>query len=114
MADDIEEIYVRSYRELITGFDSPRALLDAIRTSETTWPDQWVLQLQARIQEAARVAIHADGLSDADLLSAHFEPVGDVSAFVHEELERVGPDATCCVLPEGPLTIPYLATENKN
>jgi nickel-dependent lactate racemase len=103
-----------SYRELITGFDSPRALLDAIRTSETTWPDQWVLQLQARIQEAARVAIHADGLSDADLLSAHFEPVGDVSAFVHEELERVGPDATCCVLPEGPLTIPYLATENKN
>ena len=103
-----------SYRELITGFASPRAMSDAIRAAESTWPDQWVLQLQARIQEAGRVGVHADGLSDADLISAHFEPVGDISAFVRQELARVGPDATCCVLPQGPLTIPYLATEHES
>jgi hypothetical protein len=87
---------------------------DAIRAAESTWPDQWVLQLQARIQEAGRVGVHADGLSDADLISAHFEPVGDISAFVRQELARVGLDATCCVLPQGPLTIPYLATEHES
>ncbi len=102
-----------SYRELITRYDSPHALSEAIRTAESTWPDQWVLQVQARIQEATRVGMHADGLSAADLTAAHFEPVEDVSAFVGDELSRVGPGATCCVLPDGPITIPYLAEQAK-
>lgn len=97
-----------SYRELITRYDSPHKLSEAIKTAESTWPDQWVLQLQARIQQANRVGMHADGLSDADLIAAHFEPVGDISACIEKELARVGPGASCCVLPQGPLTIPYL------
>jgi nickel-dependent lactate racemase len=98
-----------SYRELITSYDSPKALSEAIMTAEPPWPDQWVLQIQARIQETARVGVHAGGLSAAELRSAHFEPVDDVSAYVKDELARVGPGATCCVLPQGPLTVPYLA-----
>jgi nickel-dependent lactate racemase len=97
-----------SYRELITRYDSPQELSEAIRTAESTWPDQWVLQLQARIQETARVGVHADGLSADELISAHFEPVGDVSDYIEDEFSQMGKDATCCVLPEGPLTIPYL------
>lgn len=98
-----------SYRELITSYDSPRRLSEAIMTAERARADQWVLQIQARIQETARVGVHAGGLSAAELRSAHFEPVDDVSAYVEDELARVGPGATCCVLPQGPLTVPHLA-----
>ena len=40
---------------------------------------------------------------------AHLEPVADVAAAVAAELERRGRDTPVAVLPEGPMTIPYLA-----
>jgi lactate racemase len=97
-----------SYRELVTKYRSSQALSAAIRSSATTLPDQWVLQVQARILDNARVAMHADGLTSAELVAANFLPVDDISSYVKEELARVGPNARCCVLPEGPLTVPYL------
>jgi hypothetical protein len=36
------------------------------------------------------------------------EPVVDVGSRLAEELRRVGRDAPVAVLPEGPMTIPYL------
>jgi len=97
-----------SYRELLTSAESPAQLLDEIFARSTTLPDQWQIQIQAQVQAGARVAMHADGLSDAELTSAHLQPVDDIAARVRAELDQLGPDAMCCVLPEGPQTIPYL------
>ena len=36
-------------------------------------------------------------------------PIDDVAATTREQLDRAGPGARVCVLPEGPQTIPYLA-----
>ena len=93
-----------SYREVLTSAASPAALLAAIRARPHTVPDQWQVQVQARIQTAARVIMHTSYLSDADLREAHLEQTPDIAACVAEH----GPDATICVLPEGPQTIPYL------
>jgi len=41
---------------------------------------------------------------------AHVEAVSDVSARLAEELDAIGRDAPVAVLPEGPMTIPYLRT----
>jgi nickel-dependent lactate racemase len=71
-------------------------------------PDQWTVQVQARIQARARVRVHASGLSDQELSAAHLEPAPDVAAAVDEALSAAGRDARVCVLPEGPQTIPYL------
>jgi lactate racemase len=40
----------------------------------------------------------------------HLEPVADITAAVSEELKNVGQDqdAPVAVLPEGPMTVPYL------
>jgi hypothetical protein len=38
----------------------------------------------------------------------HIEPVGDITARIREELSRIGEDAPVAVLPEGPMTVPYL------
>jgi lactate racemase len=98
-----------SYREVLTSATSPQALLDQIAGRPHTVPDQWQVQIQARIQCGARVVMHTGYLSDEQLASAHLEQTDDVSACVARALSAAGADARVCVLPEGPLTIPYLA-----
>ena len=43
------------------------------------------------------------------LRAAHLEPCEDIAALVREEVARIGPGARVAVLPQGPLTIPYVA-----
>lgn len=97
------------YRQLLLSARTPGELLDRIEGSTVTVPDQWEAQIQAKILRTARVAVHADGVSDADLRAVGLEPVGDVGAFVSQALQRAGPGARLCVLPDGPQTIPYIA-----
>jgi len=97
------------YRQLLLSGGSPAELLERIESGTETQPDQWEAQIQAKILCGARVAVHADGLSDADLLAVGLEPVGDIATFVGRALHRAGAGARLCVLPDGPQTIPYIA-----
>lgn len=71
-------------------------------------PEQWQAQIQALIQRRAEVQIHS-GLSDETVRACHLTPCHDISRAVKERLAKLGPDARVAVLPQGPLTIPYLA-----
>jgi hypothetical protein len=71
-------------------------------------PDQWQVQVQARIQAAHRVVVHTTALDDAELAEAHLGRTEDIAATVAEEVAAVGSGARVCVLPEGPQTIPYV------
>lgn len=75
---------------------------------DRTEPDQWQVQVLARVLNRAQVVVHADGLDTADLRSAHLGCTDDVSVAVAEALSAAGPDASLCVLPEGPQTIAYV------
>jgi nickel-dependent lactate racemase len=97
-----------SYREVLTSAGSPQGLLDLIAAREVTVPDQWQVQIQARIQASSRVVMHTAKLSDDELAEAHLAQTGDISAAVAEEVARIGAGARVCILPEGPQTIPYL------
>jgi nickel-dependent lactate racemase len=97
------------YRELLVSQRSPRELIDAIVSSRSVIPDQWQVQVQANIQTRATVVMYTDYLSDQELAQVHLAQTRDIAATVREELERRGPGATVCVLPEGPQTIPRLA-----
>jgi nickel-dependent lactate racemase len=97
-----------SYREVLTSAESPQALFEMISAREKTVPDQWQVQIQARIQSAHRVVMHTSALSAADLAAAHLTRTDDVSEAIARELRAVGPGARVCVLPEGPQTIPYV------
>jgi lactate racemase len=98
------------YRELLLSQRSPRELIDAIVSSRSVTPDQWQVQVQANIQTRANVVMYTDYLSDDELAQVHLAQTRDIAATVGEELDRRGPDATVCVLPEGPQTIPRLAS----
>lgn len=99
-----------SYRSVLVSADSPQALLDQIGSSADTAPDQWQVQIQARIQATSRVVMHTGFLTDSELRAAHLEQTADITATVAESLAAAGPDARLCILPEGPQTIPYVAS----
>lgn len=98
-----------SYAEILQSADSPSELLAMINSPGYRVPDQWQVQIQAMVQEKARVQVKAGALSDEQLAAAHFEPVSDVTQAVESALREAGKGATLCVLPQGPQTIPYLA-----
>ncbi|HEY6745107.1 MAG TPA: nickel-dependent lactate racemase [Mycobacteriales bacterium] len=97
-----------SYQEVLSSADSPEALLAEISGRPRTAPDQWQVQVQAKIQSQARVVVYSDFLSADQLAAAHLGHTTDIAATVREALAAAGPDARLCVLPEGPQTIPYV------
>ena len=97
-----------SYRSELTLAASPQTLLESIAARTQTVPDQWQIQIQARIQSQSRVVMHTSFLSDDDLAAAHLEQTHDIAATVNEALDAAGPHAHVCALPAGPQTIPYL------
>ena len=98
-----------NYRKLLFDYPDPDSLLRAIRHPDFSVFDQWQVQLQALICQKARVAIQCD-LDGESLKKAHLIPVESVDVALREELQRIGPDASVAVLPEGPVTVPYLRT----
>src|SRR5438552_7493019 len=97
-----------AYGEILASRPSPRELLDMIVTPGYSRPDQWQVQIQAQIQLKARVLLKADRLRSDQIRAAHIEPIDDVSSAVREALGRAGSNATLCVLPHGPQTIPFV------
>jgi len=96
-----------NFRKLLFEADSPRTLLDTIEAPGFSMYDQWEAQLLALVRLRARVGLFSE-LPPADVRRAHLEPVPDLRMAVAAELARVGEDAPVAVLPEGPMTIPYL------
>ena len=95
-----------NFKQLL--FDAPdaRTLLDTIMAPGFSVYDQWEAQLLAIIALKARVALKSE-LDPADVRRAHLEPVEDLGARIDEELRRRG-DVPVAILPEGPMTIPYV------
>ena len=97
-----------NFRRLLFEHATPRALLDAIETPGFALHDQWAAQIIALVRLRARVGLLSE-LPPVEVLRAHLEPVEDLAAAVTSELQRRGADTPLAVLPEGPMTIPYLA-----
>jgi nickel-dependent lactate racemase len=100
-----------SYAGILRSRSSLDEILAMIESPGYRVPDQWQVQVQARVQRNARVLVRADGVSDKQLQAAHLTPVRDIEAAVLAALKAAGPESRVCVLPEGPQTIPYLDDE---
>ena len=96
-----------NFKKLLFEHPTPEAILETVLAPGFLLFDQWEAQLLAMIRRQARVGLYSE-LSPDEVRRAHLEPVEDLSAAVVAELSRIGSDAPIAVLPEGPLTIPYL------
>lgn len=96
-----------NFRQLLFEHNSAQAILDTILAPGFSVYDQWEAQMLANILLKARVSL-LSSMPPADVRRAHIEPITDIADRINRELERIGRNAPLAVLPEGPLTIPYL------
>ena len=96
-----------NFRRLLFEHSSPRALLDTIVQDGFAMFDQWQAQVLALALLRARIGVYSEIPAD-DIRRSHLEPVADIAQRVEEELNRAGRNARIAVLPEGPMTIPFL------
>ncbi|HJO10079.1 MAG TPA: nickel-dependent lactate racemase [Verrucomicrobiota bacterium] len=94
--------------ELMRSADSIEEILAKLSTPGFVRPEQWQAQIQALVQRRAEVLVRCE-LDDATLQACHLAPCPDISTEVANRLAKLGPNALVAVLPQGPLTIPYLA-----
>jgi nickel-dependent lactate racemase len=96
------------YAQLLAEAGSLQGLLDLLARPGFTAQDQWQVQVQAQIQQKAEVYVYSDGLSEEQVRRALFSPCRDIEATLDRLMEKYGREARICVMPEGPLLIPYL------
>jgi nickel-dependent lactate racemase len=95
-----------NYKKLLWEASSPQELWDRVTAPDFRAIDQWEAFLHARLCLHADIHIYADGLSDEQIHRAMLSPCRDIEAALEELIGRYGP--RLCVLPQGPMTIPYL------
>jgi len=102
------------YANLLRAAPSPQALLERLTAPGFACQDQWEAHIQALVQLRADVHVYADGLSDRQIREALLTPCRSIEDTIAELLERYGPEATVCALPEGPQTVPFLKGQRTN
>lgn len=95
-----------SYEKLLRSAESPEELLAKLANGPAQH-EQWQAQIQALVQRKARVLLHSS-LPEHAVRAAHLAPCPDIAAEVRNALRTLPPTARVAVLPQGPLTIPYV------
>jgi nickel-dependent lactate racemase len=96
-----------NFRRLLLEHATPAALLETIHQPGYLVYDQWEAQLLALMRVRARIALLSE-LDDDEVRAAFLEPIHDVADAVRRALDEYGAEAPIAVLPEGPMTIPYV------
>jgi nickel-dependent lactate racemase len=93
------------HEQLLRSLPDGEALLERLAEPGFSFPEQWQGQIQALIQRRAEVHVFSS-LDDATVRSAHLIPCHDIE---HTVRSRLHPNTRIAVLPQGPLTVPYIA-----
>ncbi|HSW45500.1 MAG TPA: nickel-dependent lactate racemase [Phycisphaerae bacterium] len=97
------------FGRLLREAGSPTEALARIESPGFGCMDQWQVQVQTRIQQRCDVYVRSDGLTDEQITSCLLKPCRRIEDTLADLSGKSnGRPFTVCVLPEGPLTIPYL------
>jgi len=94
--------------KLLRSVGSGQELLQKLGTPGFVWPEQWQGHIQSLIQRRAEIHLYS-GMSEESIRAAHLIPCRDIATTVSAKLGPHPNGARIAVLPQGPLTIPYLA-----
>jgi len=96
------------YGRLLGEADNLDGLLEKVRQPGFTIQDSWQAHIHALICKKADVFLYSHNLSDEQISNAFLKVCRNVEDTLAELLKRYGQEASICILPEGPLTIPYV------
>jgi len=92
---------------ILRSATSPEEILTRLATPGFRQPEQWQAQIQALIQRKARVLLYSS-LPESTVRAVHLTPCRDIGDAVSDLLQQHTNGMRIAVLPQGPLTIPYL------
>jgi len=96
-----------NFARLLFEHSSPGAILDTVLKPGFLMSDQWEAQLLAMIQINAKVALFSS-LSAADVRRSHMDYIKNLNEYLAFIMKQLGENTPVAVLPDGPLTIPYI------
>lgn len=97
------------YKKLLFEAADPASLLERLRGGGCCCQDAWQAQIHASICQKADVHLFSRNLTDEQIERAMLKPCRDIAGTVDRLLKSYGRDASICVLPEGPQTIPFVS-----
>jgi nickel-dependent lactate racemase len=100
-----------SFGRLLREAKTVDDLLARIRSPGFAVDDQWQAQILALILKRADVYVHAGGLAPEQIALAKLRPCPSIDEQVAQLMGKRGGNASICVLPEGPQTVPFSASE---
>ena len=95
-----------NFARLVFEHHSPQAMLKTVYQPGFRLLDQWQIQKLAQVQLKASVSVYSQ-IPDNEIRRAGLEPISDLTDYLLNIRRDLG-DIPVAVLPEGPLTIPYL------
>jgi nickel-dependent lactate racemase len=96
------------FGKMLYEAESVDALLEMVGRPGFHKLDQWGIQVTALILKKARVYVYSDYLDRETVESRLLEYSDNLERTIEKLLEKYGKEARVGVLPEGPLTIPYV------
>ncbi|RLT45542.1 MAG: nickel-dependent lactate racemase [Chloroflexi bacterium] len=96
-----------NFAAMLAEYTSAQAMLDAVYAPGFHKLDQWQIQKLAQVLLRAKVSLYSE-LSPEQARQAHLTPIGELNAYIAQRVAELGPDIPIAVLPEGPMTIPYV------
>tara|TARA_B100001123_G_scaffold430295_1_gene550005 strand:+ start:16956 stop:18005 length:1050 start_codon:yes stop_codon:yes gene_type:complete len=99
-----------NFEKMIGSGHNPAKLSKIIESRNTPEIDQWQAQVLALIQQKSRIHIMSDYLSEEQITQIGCTPCKNIENTVRKlrEHDRTG---KICVIPQGPQTIPFLASQ---
>jgi nickel-dependent lactate racemase len=96
------------YKQLLMQGETVEDLLKIVRDPHLQKQDKWQVHIQALISQKAKVFFYTHNLIREQIEACKLLPCTNIKATIQELVEQYGPEATICVLLEGPRTIPYV------
>lgn len=101
-----------NFAKLMRIGSSPGDILQYISGLKQTLLDQWEAQILAEILQKAKVALFSK-IDRATIEAFKMMAVDDLQQALREHIGSIGTGVEVAVLPDGPLTIPYISSQGE-
>ena len=100
------------FGKMLLEAESSSELLEMINQPGFHQLDQWQIQVLALIQQKAQIYVYSDYLDRKTVESRLLSYTDNIKSTIEELMNIYGARARIGILPEGPLTIPYIEVDN--
>ncbi len=96
-----------AFKDQLYRFASAEETIAAIKDPEFKEIDMWQTQKLVQVLLKNRIQLFSE-LPDEAVRRGHIEPIRNIREAIEAELKTLGDDTPIAILPEGPMTIPYV------